>query len=490
LQLSQLVDGSEARLVRGSLGVEVTGVSADSRGCAPGTLFAALHGVQADGRRFVGDALARGAVAVLADDENLGTLDTGEAALLASAAARRSFALICARFFGAQPAIAIAVTGTNGKSSVAEFCRQLWAALGHDGATLGTLGVVSGTGTSVLGHTTPDPATLHRVLADLAASGLERVALEASSHGLHQHRLDGVRLRAAGFTNLSQDHFDYHATLADYRAAKGRLFELVEAGGAAVLNADTPEFEDYARIARGRGLRVVSYGRAGADLRLVSDQDMADGGQTLTVEAEGAVHTITLPLPGHFQAMNMLCSAGMIAAVEGLPLARVLALAAGLHGVRGRLEPVAGHPAGARIYVDYAHTPDALDTVLAALRPGTRGRLGVIFGCGGDRDRAKRPLMAAAACRHADLVWLTDDNPRNEDPAAIRRQALAGCERAVEIGDRRQAIRTAVAALQADDVLVIAGKGHEAGQTVGTSVLPFDDADEARAAIAMLGGAA
>jgi len=197
-----------------------------------------------------------------------------------------------------------------------------------------------------------------------------------------------------------------------------------------------------------------------------------------------------LPLPGHFQAMNMLCSAGMIAAVEGLPLARVLALAAGLHGVRGRLEPVSGHPAGARIYVDYAHTPCALDTVLAALRPGTRGRLGVIFGCGGDRDRAKRPLMAAAACRHADLVWLTDDNPRTEDPAAIRRQALAGCERAVEIGDRRQAIHTAVTALQADDVLVIAGKGHEAGQTVGTSVLPFDDADEARAAIAMLGGAA
>ena len=487
MQLSQLVDGSEARLVRGPLGVEVTGVSADSRGCTPGTLFAALRGVQADGRRFVGDALARGAVAVLADDEDLDSFDTGAAALLASATARRSFALICAHFFGAQPATAIAVTGTNGKSSVAEFCRQLWAALGHDAATLGTLGVVSGTGNAELGHTTPDPATLHRVLADLAARGLQRVALEASSHGLHQHRLDGVRLRAAGFTNLSQDHFDYHATLADYRDAKGRLFTLVEAGGAAVLNADTPEFEGYARIARDRGLRVISYGRAGADLRLVADRDTAEGGQMLTVEAEGAAHTIALPLPGHFQAMNMLCSAGMVAAVEGLPLARVLALATRLHGVRGRLEPVVGHPAGARVYVDYAHTPDALDTVLAALRPGTMGRLGVVFGCGGDRDRAKRPLMAAAACRHADLVWLTDDNPRTEDPAAIRRQALAGCDRAVEIGDRRQAIRTAVAALAAEDVLVIAGKGHEAGQTVGTAVLPFDDAEEARAAIALLG---
>ena len=490
MQLSQLVDGCEARLVRGPLGVEVTGVSADSRACAPGTLFAALRGVQADGRRFVGDALARGAVAVLADDEDLDALDTGAATLLASATARRSFALICARFFGAQPATAIAVTGTNGKSSVAEFCRQFWQALGHDGATLGTLGVVRGGATVELGHTTPDPATLHSVLAELAASGLDRVALEASSHGLHQHRLDGVRLRAAGFTNLTQDHFDYHATLADYRAAKGRLFELVEAGGAAVINADTEEFEGYARIARDHGLRVISYGRAGTDLRLVADRDLPDGGQALTVEAEGGVHTISLPLPGHFQAMNMLCSAGMIAAVEGLPLSRVLALAGTLHGVRGRLEPVAGHPAGARVYVDYAHTPDALDTVLGALRPGTEGRLGVVFGCGGDRDRAKRPLMAAAACRHADLVWLTDDNPRTEDPAAIRREALAGCDRAVEIGDRRQAIRTAIAALRGGDVLVIAGKGHEAGQTVGKTVLPFDDAGEARAAIAMLEGRA
>ena len=490
MQLSQLVDGGEARLVRGSPGVEVTGVSADSRTCMPGTLFAALHGVQANGRRFVGDALARGAVAVLADDEDLESLDTGNAALVASVTARRSLALICARFFGAQPATAIAVTGTNGKSSVAEFCRQLWQALGHGGATLGTLGVVRGAGTADLGHTTPDPVTLHRVLAELAASGLGRVALEASSHGLHQHRLDGVRLRAAGFTNLTQDHFDYHATLADYRAAKGRLFTLVEPGGTAVINADTAEFEDYARIARERGLRIVSYGHAGADLRLLSARDLPDGGQTLSIEAEGARHTSTLPLPGHFQAMNMLCSAGMIAAVEELPLARVLALASSLHGVRGRLEPVAGHPAGARIYVDYAHTPDALDTVLAALRPGTAGRLGVIFGCGGDRDRAKRPLMAAAACRHADLVWLTDDNPRTENPAAIRREALAGCICAVEIGDRRQAIRTAIAALGSDDVLVIAGKGHEAGQTVGTTVLPFDDAEEARAAIAMLGGQA
>lgn len=490
MQLSRLVEGSEARLVRGSPDLQVTGLSADSRACEAGTLFAAFRGAKADGRRFVGDALARGAVAVLTDDAELDTLDTGSAALLASARARRSFALICARFWGAQPATAIAVTGTNGKSSVAEFCRQLWAALGHDSSTLGTLGVVSGAGTVELGHTTPDPAVLHRVLAGLAGRGIDRVALEASSHGLHQHRLDGVRLGAAGFTNLTRDHFDYHATLDDYREAKARLFDLVETGGAAVLNADTAEFEGYARRSRERGLRVISYGRAGADLRLVASSAMADGGQSLTVEAEGARHDIALPLPGHFQAMNMLCSAGMIAAVEHLPLARVLALAPRLHGVRGRLEPVTGHPKGARIYVDYAHTPDALDTVLAALRPGTEGRLGVIFGCGGDRDRAKRPLMAEAACRHADLVWLTDDNPRTEDPAAIRREALAGCPRAVEIGDRRTAIRTAVAALQAGDVLVVAGKGHEPGQTIGITVLPFDDADEVRKAIALIGGGA
>ena len=484
MQLSQLVDGSEARLVRGPLGVEVTGVSADSRGCTPGTLFAALRGVQADGRRFVGDALARGAVAVLADDEDLDSFDTGAAALLASATARRSFALICAHFFGAQPATAIAVTGTNGKSSVAEFCRQLWAALGHDAATLGTLGVVSGTGNAELGHTTPDPATLHRVLADLAARGLQRVALEASSHGLHQSRLDGVRVKAAAFTNLTRDHLDYHGSMDAYRVAKLALFDRVMvSGGTAVLNVDSAEYPTFAAVAGRRGHRIVGYGRRpGAELRLAGRTATPEG-QTLDLIVFGRAYTVELPLVGDFQAWNALAALGLVIAT-GTPQDAAVAALGRLAGVRGRMERVAVLDNGAAVYVDYAHTPDALETVLQAVRPHTRGKLWCVFGCGGDRDPGKRPMMGAVVARLADRPIVTDDNPRSEDPAAIRAAALAACPGGEEIGDRAEAIRTAVLRLGPGDVLMLAGKGHEQGQEIKGEKRPFDDATVAREAAA------
>lgn len=490
MQLSVLVENAGAHLVRGSLDLEIQSLTADSRTCVAGALFAALSGTNTDGSRFVADALARGSVAVLAHEEAVENLDVGSATLLASDQPRRSFALVCARFFEAQPRLAIAVTGTNGKSSVAEFCRQLWDAMGVRGATIGTLGVVGTRGTDALIHTTPDPVTLHRELRHLADEGVERVALEASSHGLDQHRLDGVGLRAAGFTNLSQDHFDYHESAEAYLEAKARLFDLVDENGTAVINADAPEFTMLAERCAARGLKVLSYGKAGRDLRLVGQEALENGHQKLAIGLGDQVLDIELPLAGHFQAMNVLCAAGMIAALEDRPVADILTLAQGLVGVRGRLQPISGHPAGARVYVDYAHTPDALDNVLSALRDDVAGRLVVVFGAGGDRDKAKRPLMGAVATRIADLAYVTDDNPRSEDPAVIRAEIMAAAPGTIEIGDRHEAIVTAIGNLQAGDVLVIAGKGHESGQTVAGEVLPFDDADEASAAIAALGGGA
>ena len=495
MRLSQLLEGCGARLVRGSGAVEVTGLALDSRVCRSGYLFAALEGRSTHGGRFVGDALAGGAAAVLAQDECIGTsldrLRSRDAAIVAAPDARHSFALLCSRFWSARPVTAIAVTGTNGKSSVAEFCRQFWHALGHPAAALGTLGLVCDHDGSharhrPLRHTTPDPVTLHRLLAELARRDVDRVVLEASSHGLDQRRLDGIAFRAAGFTNLSHDHFDYHRSIEDYAEAKARLFDLVEPGGTAVLNADAEHSAALARRSRERGLDVVTYGRRGGDWRIVESRPTPEGGLDLTVEVDGLRRDVELPLPGHFQAMNVLCAAAMIASVESVEPSRVLALAATLGGVRGRLQSVPGHPAGARIHVDYAHTPDALRHALSALRPMARERLVVVFGCGGDRDRAKRPLMARTAGRLADIVYVTDDNPRTEDAADIRGEVLAGWPRAIEIADRRRAIRAAVAALTAGDVLLIAGKGHETGQIVGREVLPFDDVAEVGGAIAAL----
>jgi UDP-N-acetylmuramoyl-L-alanyl-D-glutamate--2,6-diaminopimelate ligase len=474
-----------------TLDPEITGLTADSRQVRRGYLFAALPGTRADGRKFIADALARGAAAVLAPPDTV--LPEGSAAaLLADADPRHRLALLAARFHGPQPSIAAAVTGTNGKTSVAWFTRQIWQRLGHAAAAIGTLGVsapdhLAPGDAAKPGLTTADPVTLHRNLAALASAGVDHVVLEASSHGLAQSRLDGLRLAAGGFTNLTRDHLDYHATMDGYRAAKLRLFDTVlPAGAGAVLNADCDDFPLFSSVARTRGLRVIDYGRAAEALRIEWLEPAADG-QRMGLNAFGRRREVALPLPGAFQARNALCAAGLAIAC-GEDAEATLDALAWLDGVPGRLQRVASRISGAPVYVDYAHTPDALATVLGALRAHTRGRLVVVLGCGGDRDTGKRPQMGAIARDLADRVIVTDDNPRSENPAAIRRAIMAASPGAIEIGDRAEAIAEAVRGLDAADVLVIAGKGHESGQIVGSRTLPFDDAEVARAAVAAADG--
>ena len=468
---------------------EITGVTADSRAVRPGVLFAALPGSRADGRGFIPAALAAGAAAVIAP-EDAPDLDAlrldGAVPLVRAADPRRLYALAAAAFYGARPEICVAVTGTNGKTSVAVFCRQLFTALGRSSASMGTLGVqTADTALTPPGLTTPDAGELARLLAELAGMGVTRLALEASSHGLDQRRLDAVELKAAGFTNLSRDHLDYHADMDAYRAAKLELFErLLPRGATAVLNADSPEYGRFAAAAVSRGQTVMSVGEAGQALRLLSRTSTPEG-QTLELDAAGVRRTVRLPLAGAFQASNALVTAGLVIATGEAP-DTVLAALERLEGAPGRLQHVGSGPNGGEAYVDYAHTPDGLATVLAALRPHARGRLLAVIGAGGDRDRAKRPLMGEAAARVAELVVVTDDNPRSEDPAAIRREVLAGAPGAWEVGDRRAAIRAGVDQLGPGDVLVVAGKGHEQGQTVAGVVHPFDDVAEVRAALRAL----
>jgi UDP-N-acetylmuramoyl-L-alanyl-D-glutamate--2,6-diaminopimelate ligase len=369
------------------------------------------------------------------------------------------------------------------------FLRQIWASDGLRAASLGTIGLVAPEGCVSLSHTTPDPIALHALLAGLKQDGIEHLALEASSHGLHQYRLDGVRISAAAFTNITRDHLDYHATFEDYLNAKLRLFsELVCPGGVAVVNADAPYAVRFSGAAAARQLRLLTVGRSGDDLRLVSQNPRSDG-QDLRVLYRDMERDVSLPLAGSFQTSNALVAAGLALGL-GAPADRVFAALPHLRGAPGRLEKVAYARNGAPVYVDYAHTPDALETVLTALRPHVSGRLHVIFGCGGDRDKGKRPLMGAAACRYADAVIVTDDNPRSEVAADIRREALAGCEGAREIGDRAEAIQAGLAALCPEDVLVIAGKGHESGQIAGGVTRPFSDREEAVKAAVALGGSA
>jgi len=472
--LSDLI--TDATVQSGNAAVAITGLTADSRAVQAGNLFAALPGSRADGRVFVAQAVAQGAVAVLLPEGPVGDVPAG-ITVLTSPEPRRTLALMAARFYGAQPDTVCAVTGTNGKTSTAVFTQQLWAALGLPGAALGTLGII-GAGLDRSGSlTTPDPVRLHALLAEAAQAGCTHLCMEASSHGLDQHRLDGVGMAAAAFTNLSRDHLDYHGTMEAYLAAKTRLFtEVLRPDGVAVLNADVAEFPALKTAVDAAGRRCMTYGQTGRDLRLEHRTPTATG-QRLDLRVLGTQARVDLPLAGGFQAMNALAALGLVIACGADPTAAVAALNH-LNGVPGRLEAIGTTPEGAAVYVDYAHTPDALDTVLNALRPHAAGRLSVVFGCGGDRDRGKRPQMGAIAARLADTVTVTDDNPRSEDPAAIRAEVLAGCP-----GDRRAAIHTAVAALKAGDILVIAGKGHETGQTIGTTVLPFDDRVEAAAAL-------
>jgi UDP-N-acetylmuramoyl-L-alanyl-D-glutamate--2,6-diaminopimelate ligase len=462
---------------------EIAGLTADSRRVKPGFLFAALPGTKIDGQRFIPDAVARGAAAILTGSRPQEPVPE-HVALLVDPNPRRRLALLAARFHGPQPGTVAAVTGTAGKTSVADFTRQLWERLDQPAASLGTLGIIAPGMAQYGSLTTPDPIALHEALADLAGRGIDHVALEASSHGLDQYRLDGVRIAAAAFTNLSHDHLDYHPSKAAYLAAKARLFdEVMPPGGTAVLNLDAPEYQPLAAICRRRGHRILGFGR-GSEAVLRAIATTPEGaGQAARIRVMGRDHTVALKLMGSFQLANVLAALGLVIATGADPERAVAALA-GLRGVPGRLEHAASHPNGASIFVDYAHKPEALQTVLEALRPFCRGRLAVVFGCGGDRDAAKRPMMGAIAERLADRVIVTDDNPRSEDPAAIRRAILAASPKAREIGDRGEAIRAAVAELGPADLLVIAGKGHEHGQIVGPTVLPFDDAEAARAAVA------
>lgn len=463
------------------------GLASDSREVRAGFLFAAIPGTKGDGASFVGDAVSRGAVAVLGKPEIAAAVMATGARFIAAENPRLALARAAAAFFGAQPATIAAVTGTNGKTSITVFLREIWTALGTRAASMGTIGVVTPDRAITLHHTTPGPIEVQKVLADLKKYGIDHLALEASSHGLDQYRLDGAEIAAVAFTNLTPDHRDYHPTPEHYLHAKLRLFrELARDGAAAVVNADVDGSEAFIAAASERGLRLITVGAEGGGLKLLSRTPSLDG-QTLEVLHASKTYTVALPLAGGFQASNALIAAGLAIGL-GEPADGVFAALENLKGAPGRLEKVATAKSGAPVFVDYAHTPDALENVLNALRPHTMRKLVVVFGCGGDRDRAKRPQMGEIAIRLADRVIVTDDNPRTEEAAVIRREILAGCPEAAEIGDRAAAIAAGVGELGPGDILVIAGKGHESGQIVGNEVHPFSDRDEAVKAAVKLGG--
>jgi UDP-N-acetylmuramoyl-L-alanyl-D-glutamate--2,6-diaminopimelate ligase len=459
----------------------VTGFALDHRKVAPGTIFGAFRGARVNGEDYIPAAIAAGAVGVVTRPDVV----VEGAAHIAADEPRRLFAQLAARFFGPFPATTVAITGTNGKTSTAELTRQLWRLAGYNAASIGTLGVTTG-GDQVAakdgsgGLTTPDVVTFLANMAGLQREGITHASFEASSHGLDQYRTEGLAVQAAAFTNLSRDHLDYHGTMDAYFAAKLRLFtEVVDAGGTAVVWADdAPWSAQVIAAARARGLTLMTVGAAGDTLKLVSREPTALG-QTLMVSHGDELHRINLPLIGAYQAANALVAAGLVIATGG-GVKATLANLARVQGVRGRLERAVITRSGAPVYVDYAHTPEALVAACAALRPHTRGRLIAVLGAGGDRDTGKRPLMGAAATDHADTVIITDDNPRSEDPAAIRKAILGGAPAAQEIADRRQAIAAAIALAGPDDVVLVAGKGHEQGQIVGARVLPFDDVGVAR----------
>ncbi len=467
--------------------VEIAGITADSRKVKPGFLFAALQGVAKDGRDYIDTAIKAGAAAVLTDDR------AGEWGVPAVKAPepRLVLARAAAAFFPLQPGIIAAVTGTNGKSSTVDFLRQVWASMGRKSASMGTLGAIGPSGVMDLGHTTPDPVAIHETLANLAREGVTHAAMEASSHGLSQYRLHGVKLAAGAFTNLTQDHLDYHKDFDDYRRAKMKLFsELLPAGAPAIVNADSPELEAFEAVAREARLKTFTVGWRGRDLR-ISEALPRGTGQDLVIQWGGGAgneRKIHLPLIGEFQALNALCAAG-IAMALGDDVHAVLDGLTNLKGVHGRLELVGQTLAKAPVFVDYAHTPDGLNVLLRAARPHVRGKLIVVFGCGGDRDSTKRPIMGDVARRLADEVIVTDDNPRSEDPVLIRAAIRKGAPDASEIGDRAAAINEGVRRLKAGDALLIAGKGHETGQIVKGVTIPFSDFDVAREALKDVGGA-
>jgi UDP-N-acetylmuramoyl-L-alanyl-D-glutamate--2,6-diaminopimelate ligase len=471
-------------LVSAERNVDITGVALDSRQVKKGYLFAALPGSKTDGSKYLEDAATHGAAALLVSEKaDLENVDLKDAVIIRSDNPRRLFSKIAARFYKSQPAHLCAVTGTSGKTSVVSFTQQLWHLSGIKScASLGTLGV-RGPGIYNAGSlTTPDPVTLYAEIADLTAVGITHLALEASSHGLDQFRLDGLRVTSAAFTNLSHDHLDYHKTMEAYFDAKKRLFsDILPSKKTAVINADDPYGQKLIEICKERGQPVLSFGKAGEEIKLVSRKALPTG-QNLKLDVHGQSYDVVLPFVGEFQVMNALCALGLTLA-EGAKAEEIVPHFAELRGVAGRLQLVKGHPKGAAIYVDYAHKPAALEQVLKSLRPHTKGRLVCVFGCGGDRDEGKRAIMGKIASDFCDQVVVTDDNPRSEDPEEIRSMIMSGAVGAREIGDRAEAINWAVQDLQSGDVLVVAGKGHEKGQTIGDEVLPFDDVEEVKKAI-------
>lgn len=475
---------------RGGRDMMVTGLAVDSREVKDGYLFAALPGVRIHGAEFIEFAVRQGAVAVLTDAVGAklaaDVIDGSGVALVVAEDPRQALAFTSALWFGSQPDTMVAVTGTNGKTSVSTFCRQIWQELGLRAVNLGTTGV-EGDWTAPLRHTTPEPITLHRMLAGAAEAGVTHAAMEASSHGLAQRRLDGVQLVAAGFTNFSQDHLDYHTSFDDYFAAKAGLFaRVLPEDGVAVVNVDDPRGVDMVAIATARGQEVLTVGRHGADLCLEAQRFDATG-QEIRISFEGEVRQERLALIGGFQAENVLLAAGLVIACGADP-DDVFDILPMLGTVRGRMQLAATRDNGAAVFVDYAHTPDAVATAIKALRPHVMGRLVAIIGAGGDRDTGKRPLMGAAAAEFADTVIVTDDNPRSEEPGSIRAMVLEGAPEAIEVADRAEAILRGVDALGPGDALLICGKGHETGQTVGETVYPFDDVEQASVAVAALDG--
>ena len=461
---------------------DITGLAVDSRAVKPGDLFAALPGSRADGRRFIANALEAGASAILTTPDG-DDAPNKEGVVVQAPNPRRALALMAAAFYSRQPEFIAGVTGTNGKSSTVAFARQLWTLLGFQAASLGTLGIQAPELDEAGSLTTPDPITLHHRLSGLVEPNhVTHLAMEASSHGLDQFRMDGVRFATAAFTNLARDHLDYHATMEAYLEAKARLFtELLPAGGTAVLNADVPEYAQLRALCAERGQRIFDYGRNGQAIRLAYLSTVI-AGQRATLEVFGKPFEVVIPLVGRFQVENAMAALGLVLA-SGVKPEIATPLLASLEGVPGRLEPV-GDVNGAAVVVDYAHKPQALEAALKAVRPHTSGRLIVVFGCGGDRDTGKRAMMGEIAARLADAVIVTDDNPRSEDPATIRAAILAACPDAREIGDRRDAIETAIDLAATGDLVLIAGKGHESGQTANGVTRPFDDREVARKAIA------
>jgi len=455
--------------------LDISGLTADSREVKPGFLFAALPGVQLDGAKFIPDAISRGAATVLMSSGSDSAADWGVPVLRVDNP-RLVLAKMAARFYIRQPETIVAVTGTNGKTSVAAFVRQIWTQLGLKSASLGTVGLVMPTRTMTLEHTTPEPVSLHRMLNQVAEDGIEHLAFEASSHGLAQNRVDGVRIKAAAFTNLSRDHLDYHADFEEYLGEKLKLFsDILPADGCVVVNADSEDGARVIDIARQRNLKLMTFGDAGVDLKLIAHH--RDGyGQKITVGAEGREFELDFPLAGDFQVSNALCAAGLVMAT-GYTAKEVLPLLQYLEGAKGRLDLVGHHDTGAAIFVDYSHTPESLKVALTTLRPYVTSKLIVVVGAGGDRDKGKRAQMGKIAVEHADLAIITDDNPRTEDPARIRREILDAAPGAMEIGDRGAAIAYGIEQLKQGDILLVAGKGHEVGQIVGDRVLPFSDHD-------------